>query len=64
MKRYLPHQEDLKTIEKMYPDLDRQKQLVLLKEYRDEQRKRYDISTYGVELPDTETLIRRAATRY
>lgn len=40
-ERSRQYQEDLKTIEKMYPDLDRQKQLVLLKEYRDERDKSY-----------------------
>jgi len=38
--------------------------LKAIKQYRDEVKKEYDISTYGVELPNTETLLRRAATRY
>lgn len=38
--------------------------LKAIKQYKDERKKDFDISTYGVELPNTETLIRRAATRY
>ena len=37
--------------------------LMAIKEYRDELKKENDISTYGIELPNTETLIRRAATK-
>lgn len=40
-ERSRQYQEDLKTIEKMYPDVARQKQLVLLKEFRDERDKSY-----------------------
>ena len=38
--------------------------LKAIKQYSDEVKKEHDISTYGVELPSTEQLIRRAATRY
>ena len=34
-----------------------------IKDYREEIKKERDVSTYGVELPDARTLIRRAATR-
>jgi len=37
--------------------------LKLIKDYRDELRKTGNVSTYGVELPNADTLIRRAATR-
>ena len=40
-ERSRQYQEDLKTIQKMYPDIERQKQLVLLKEFRDERDKSY-----------------------
>jgi hypothetical protein len=40
-ERSRQYQEDLKTIERMYPDVARQKQLVLLKEFRDERDKSY-----------------------
>lgn len=34
-----------------------------IKEYKDEMKKEAELSTYGVTLPDTQTLIRRAATK-
>lgn len=35
------YMEDMKTIQQLYPDVDREKQLRLLKEYRDERDKSY-----------------------
>lgn len=36
----------------------------LLKDYRDQTRKSHEVQTYGLELPDADTMIRRAAERY